>query len=474
MYELPRIISAKGRTIQIANLEATDIKTYLTAAVAATGTALTVADNAGFTNSDVSGYIDLLLIGELGSEKTEITSVNAAVVAGTSITSTATVYAHPINCPVRKVLFNQWKIYGNATATTVGGTLIDTVNMQVDSEYTEYVNNGTEYAYYYVLAYDSVNASDSDVYSDFLAADTVYASGTVGGLMRLALKGAKQEFNSTITYDFLLDEINECLRFISGKLKHWSSLQNFDYGLGLAARGTYSYTLPTDIEDKNTNKSILGVRVGSGENLIYKDKREWEHELNEVKLTTVRTQAIATDTTLAIDNSYDFSDSGSVDVYVSGTKYTLTYTGVTRSATAGVLTGIPATGTGSITVTIPADTKVWQSESEGIPTYYTVYDGSLYIWPLADGSYDNNNIWLDYYTQKTSVSSDEDTIEFPRYDAVKHWLIWKIRSQNNSSGQLDTNDGDFGMFNQILNDMIRREVSGQKFKQIPKVNKITY
>jgi hypothetical protein len=77
-----------------------------------------------------------------------------------------------------------------------------------------------------------------------------------------------------------------------------------------------------------------------------------------VKHTQVTTEAVATQTTLEIDNSYDFDDSGSVNLFISGTLYTITYTGVTRSATAGILTGIPASGDGSITVTIPVDTDI--------------------------------------------------------------------------------------------------------------------
>lgn len=77
-----------------------------------------------------------------------------------------------------------------------------------------------------------------------------------------------------------------------------------------------------------------------------------------VKKTQVRTQATAGATTLEIDNSYDFLDTGSVTVFLDGDLHEITYTGVTRSATAGVLTGIPAAGTGSITETIAVDTNV--------------------------------------------------------------------------------------------------------------------
>ena len=468
-YQTPRIIDVSGRTITIAHLELPQHPaTILTADVAAAGTALTVLDNAGFAQNQK------LLIGQLGKEQTELKVVNAAVSAGTSLTSTAVTFAHSIGSPLKRMLFDQWRLYGNSTNTTVGATLIATIDVQVDAPSTTYVNTGTEYTYYFVLAYDSVAGITSTDYSDGVINATSYTENSVGSLINASLDDAKAKMNEKITTAWFLRNINECLTFITGKLKRWSFLQHFDYSLGSSLRGSFQYTLPTDITDANSPKSILGVRVGTGSNLLYLDKTEWEVKLRDVSQTQVRTEASATDTTLDVDNSYDFNDTGSVSVYVSGTKYTLTYTGVTRSTTAGVLTGIPASGTGSISVTIPVDTNVWQGEDEGQPSYFRVDDGSLYIYPLPDGSNDYKNVTLDYYTKKTAVDSMSDTVEPPRYDAIKHWLTWKLRSQNNASGQLDMTDGDKVMFDTILTDMIRHEISGQKARKKRNINGIFY
>ena len=163
-----------------------------------------------------------------------------------------------------------------------------------------------------------------------------------------------------------------------------------------------------------------------------------------------------------------------MNVYVNGVVHSISYTDLAYSATAGALLGVPYSGTGSIPFTLAVDLDVWQNEEESEPTWFTVYDGSLYLWPLPNTDFDNKNVFLDYYTNRTEVDSDGDTIEFDRFDAVKHWLIWKLRSQNNSAGELNMNDGDFVMFNQILIDMVRREVSGQKHKMMPKYNRISY
>lgn len=466
-YPTPRILSVDGRIIKIAHLdEPSEVATSLLTAMAAAGTAATVIDTAGFSDTN------LCLIGEHSVDGTEVKAVNGAVSVGTSMTLTAITFAHPAGTPLRKILFNQWKVYGTDTTTFATTNLIETADMQFDAPYTTVINTGTEYDYYWVVAYDSLSGGTvTGGQSDYCPA-TGYTLDTVGSLIDSALESTKKEKSSIITDEWFIREINDCLRYISGKLKHWSFLQSFDYSLGSSVRGSYEYTMPTDIEDKNTNKSILDIRVGTDTGLTYLDKPEWEKELEDTVLTEVRTEAAAADTTLKIDNSYDFDDSGSVDVYISGTKYTITYTGVTRSTTAGILTGVPASGTGAITVTIPVDTNVWQGEAEGKPRFFAVWEGTLYIYPMPDASYDYKNVVLDYWTSRTLVNSAGDTIEPPRYDAVKHWLCFKLHGLDNASGKLDMNDGDWLMFNSILSDLIKKEISGQKFKWNRLINSI--
>jgi len=467
-YQIPRIINVSGRTIKIAHLDLPGQPlSYLASEVAAGGTALTVLDNAGFANTN------LILIGALGVEKTEIKKVNAAVSAGTALTSTAVTFGHSIGDEVRRILFNQWKVYGNSTNTTSGATLIATIDVEANAPHTTYINASTEYAYYFALPYDSENSVTGD-YSDGVARTTGYPSNSVGALIESALRSTKKKKTEEITDEWFIEEINDCSEYVASKLKRWSHLQSFDYVLNQTTLGSNAYALPSDIQEKNSIKSILGVRIGGELELTYKDKKDWNKTLRNALHTQVTTEGAIGATTLEIDNSYDFADSGSVDVYVSGTKYTITYTGVTRSATAGVLTGVPASGTGSITVTIPVDSHVWYDEEEGQPVYFDVYDGNLYIWPLVDTSYDKLNVYLDYYTIRTKVNSASDVVEPTRYLLYKHWLCWKLKALDNASGTLNLSDGDFLLFSQILTDSVGKEISGQRHRMKPRVNKITY
>jgi len=163
-----------------------------------------------------------------------------------------------------------------------------------------------------------------------------------------------------------------------------------------------------------------------------------------------------------------------VNIYTSNAVDAITYTTVTRSATAGVLNGVPASGAGSIGATHAVDTNVWQGEIEGQPRYFNVRSGRMRIWPLPDSTWINKNVLLDYNEEVTAVDSEADTIDAERYDAVKEWLLWKGKSYWVNGGKDDLDDANFKMFNDILKSAIRTNISGQKFKMTPKINQINY
>jgi hypothetical protein len=309
------------------------------------------------------------------------------------------------------------------------------------------------------------------LYSDPLIY-TNWARGVVGYMIERSLKDLSLELSEKITLTDCYEWLNEGMREIKGKLKRWAEHYAYNYVAGQAQRGINVVTLPSDIYDSESNKSIIGVRIGTGLKLSYLDPVLFDQQLSNVAVTQVTTQQTSGGTTLAIDNSYDFEDSGSVNVYISGTKYTITYTGVTRSSTAGVLTGIPASGTGSISVTIPVDTYVWQNESEGIPTNFTVRNGQLEFYPLVDASEDNTNIYMDYDKVCTSVDSEGDTIDFQRYDILQPYLRWRIKMKDRNNGNLDQKDGEWMTFKERLNDAIRTLPQNNVFRPKPRINKM--
>lgn len=301
---------------------------------------------------------------------------------------------------------------------------------------------------------------------------------TAGYAMDYALSKSKTSFTEEITRNYCYDEMNACLKYIQGKQVHWDEQNSANAILGQTTRGLHIFALSgltTEIYDNDTNKSIVALRVGPSVNLAYKDPEEWEQDvLGEVKYTKVTTAASAGATTLAINNSYDFSDTGTVNVYVSGTKDAITYTGVTRSATAGVLTGIPASGANAIGQTIAVDTYVWQGEDEGQPAYFTVRNQSVEIYPLPDGNYDNMNVTIDYFTICTEVDTDADEFDVSQTYPVKYWLTAKVRAMRNTKGVVPQDDPDIVMFRETLNDLVRTKRSAYKYPSGPRLNRISY
>lgn len=442
--------------------------TYVTSqATSGVGT-LTVKSIANFAVNQV------LLIGDLGGAGSEIIKTHATTApTGTTITLASNlVFTHPIYTKIQVLAYDQVEFSKAATITGVK-TVMATSNINAASLETIYQDSTATSGYYFYRFKNSISTTYSD-YSDPIPFDG-FDFDTVETAIRYALKRNKlSSYTEMIDFPFCIEEINNCLRYISGKLKRWSKLQNFDYVLGQTSRGINEFTLPTDIWETENNKSILNVRIGKNYNLKWLSKEDWDIYMYGVKKTQVRTEATAGATTLEIDNSYDFLDTGSVTVFLDGDLHEITYTGVTRSATAGVLTGIPATGTGSITETIAVGTNVWQGQREGFPAYYTVFGGKLYVWYLPDATSENLNVYMDYYTAPDTVDSEGDKLDAFRYEAVKYWLTASIRDQIKNDGRKDLKDGDYVWANQIISDYLRNEVGSHRKKNWPRPNGIIY
>jgi len=441
-------------------------KTYLTEDMAV-GTAVKVKSTKGFhaaTNQPI-------IIGSLGNETSEIVESETTTSPDTITLASTSIFAHKTGDPVYLIKYNQIEISHSATA---GGSksVLATVDIQPDKLIFIYDETAQTTGYYFARFKETVGGTFSD-YTDAIPYSG-WASNTVGYIMDKALKRNTTELSDILTKETIYSEINECMRLIQGKLIRWAQHSKLNAVIDQTSRGSFIYSLPTDIYDNDSNKSVIGVRIGDNQNLSYLDPVEFEERLGDLKYTQATTEATAGDTTFEIDNSYDFSDTGSVNVYISGTKYNITYTGITRSETAGVLTGVPASGTGAITVTIPVDTYVYQDEEEGEPDSFTIRNNQLEIYQKPDASYDNMNIYMDYWKVATEVNSDGDIIDIQRFDMILDYLTWKIKAIVKNDGELNLKDGYYLQFRERLSDTIRTSRSGLIFKMSPKINTIRY
>jgi len=390
------------------------------------------------------------------------------------------VRSHSAGTKIRVIAFNQFEL-SHATTATGSKTVLTVANGEPPSALgtgliaidptkpvQSYQDVEQTTGYYFARYKHSVDAVFGS-YNDALVYDG-WAKNTVGYMVNQSLRDVRTELSDNLTKDDCYAWINEGMEEIKNKQLRWPEHSDENYVLGQTSRGINTFTLPTDIYDNESDRSITGVRIGDGVNLTYLDPALFETNLSGVSTTQVRTEGAIGAITLEIDNSYDFADSGTFNVYISGTAYSITYTGVTRSATAGVLTGVPASGDGSITATIAVDTNIWQGESEGSPLYYTVRDGVLEIYPLPDSSYDNKNVYLDYDKIATEVNSEGDEIDFQRYGMVQSYLSWRMWCKAKNDGVLDLASGWHSKYKEKLNDTIRTLQSGKKTRWRPNIN----
>lgn len=443
-------------------------ETALSANVAAAASTITVDSIDGFAVDQI------LLIGELGKEGSEIVKTHASTApSGSTITlASALSKAHSARTKVYRIEFDAIEI-SHADTLTGAKSVLATPSIQADQLKQVYTDT-SETSGYYFARYKETVGNTFGSYTDGVPYGG-WADTQVGHLFVKSLREMNQELSSIVSTEDLFDWTNDGLRYVQGKLRNYPQYQKLDSIAGQTARGTFITTLPTDVYDKNTNRSIKNIRLGRrGVPLRQLDPGEFENQQAGMVYTQVRTEASATDTTLEIDNSYDYEDSGTVSVYISGTKYDITYTGVTRSATAGVLTGIPSSGDGSITVTIPVDTYVYQNDVEGTPTFATVRNGNIELYPLPDSDSANQNVYLDYFTEADAADSLGDTLDIARYDMMCDYLTWRIKMKKHNNSNLDMQDHWFIMFKEKLNDHIRTVIPLFKRKMAPNINRVRF
>jgi len=408
------------------------------------------------------------LIGELGSGNAEIIKMHASTSpSGTTLTfASACANNHDSNEPVYFLAFNQWRFSNSATTTGAKSeTGLGAKDIDPTSLWTLAGDATNTSGYAFAQPYNSDGASypfGSGVYSapapydnaEFNTAEYII-NEAVSDLPGVEIKGE-------LTYDKCIDWANECLRDIRKHKKKISWANSFNYIMGQMSAGVYRFSLPTDIYDKYSRRAIEGVRLGGEIDLNYVDPNYFFNVLmKDVHVTQVKTAASAGDTTLEVDNSYDFKDDSGGTIMVNGND--ITYTGITRSATTGIFTGIPASGTGAITESISVDDWVWQGHTESKPFCYTLFNGYLYIWYLPDSTWQIANLYIDYFKTITAIDSLDDAVDYIQFDMLKNYLIWRIKAFIKNAGTLDLQDTNYLLYREQLGNHISKDGRLNKF-----------
>ena len=396
----------------------------------------------------------ILLIGEPGSEGSEIINTSASVApSGNTVTLASNLTKdHPSDVSVYVILFDQVEFSYSAT---IGGanSVLAISNVDPEQEETMYTDSTHSNGYYYTRFKNSIFGTFGD-YSDPIPFDGVN-SNTVSFAFTTAMDELYAKYSKKLTYELLLGWTNQMLRLVRGKLKKWGEYETFNYDMADLVQGVQKYAIPTDVYNQNGISSFMNVRIGNDLPLIGIDNSEYIIATENVTYTEVTTQPTIGDTTLTLDDTNDLDDSGTVSIFVSGTKYDVTYTTNTRST--NTLSGIPASGDGSITYAFPIDSPTWQNISQSTPQYFSVQNGYMYLWPMISSDFAGHNLIVDYQSDITEVNSDGDVIYGPRFDMLIQFLKWKIKGVIKGDGNEDLKDPSYLQFREILSDATRND-----------------
>jgi hypothetical protein len=437
----PSVLDVIGSTLKIAHPDISSYtRTYLANTIAAAATAMTVTDNDNFVDNDY------FIVGEVGDEKTEEDDVNGVVTRGTALTVTNTLkFAHELDAPVTRIFERQIKIYGSATAVSSGGTLIATIDITWGKLFTEYAVTGTQYAYYYCTFYDGTTEGAT---GDYIAAGGA-AAKSVWKLADQALEmtGAKIGPKDQIGIAYLVKAADECQREIQqyveadGIKKDWGFESVFDEGIEVkVGENRYATSgLTNTPKYSDTAQAILDIYIGRKGPVRYVAIDQFDKLMQNKKRTQLNGASSVGGTSITVDDTSEFSTTGSL---THGTN-TLTYTGKTDTT----FTGIPASSTGSITVIGPDNLAIWQGVTNGLPGFYTIYDGNILFDLPISSTYDDYRLRVRMLKQLTALTAVSDETEVTFHNVFPYYIAYKIelRRKNFDAAQSFKNEWELRM-----------------------------
>jgi hypothetical protein len=417
----PKILLRYGRQNQPVRVPTQDMLIDPPAQTFLTTDALTATASIEVGNILNFAINQILLIGELGNQNTEIIKTHGSTApSGSSITLANNLrFTHTAGTPVTVMSYDQVEISNAATvagAKTVLGSVITIAGNQLNTEYNDVAASA---GYYFARWKNSITSSFS-AYSDPspITAYTIYsARSIIDGALGLINQTQSEVFSD----EFAFQMIDMCQMEVLREFKRWSFMQAFDTIIGETSTGQWKIALPDDCDDQNTTKSVYTFRIGKEQEMIWVDKEEFNALIQGIAYSDLTTPIIVGSTSIVLVDTSDFTDSGSILIGEN----TYTYSANDRST--GTLTMSASTTTNDA-----GQTAFQQAGGAGLPTYYTVHSGYLWHWPMTSGVYDNRNYYLDYYKKQLQITKDSDEVVVPDASLLHYYLAAKflIRQAN--------------------------------------------
>jgi len=408
-----------------------------------------------------------LLLEDISYEKAEIVKTSSATgPSGSTITlNSGLLFTHPQDTKVTIIDWDRIDIQWSATASGAKSTIM-AYPIYIQPQLVETIYNDTTKTtgYYFVRFNETV----ANTYSDW--SDPIpyagFGANTVAMIKKRAIDSINERIDpNLVTHDFLNESLWEARREYHSSPGKRPFRKHYNYAMGSVSTGMYRIEAPSDLENPYTGENIFGMRIGTEDNMMWFDKKDWDAAFRGVSHTVLTTAYTVGDKDLYCDNVRDFESSGSVDIENDSSAYSAIGVsgGTMRISTAG--SANHATGK-----------DVWQGVSYSLPNRFTVWGepvanetvGSIYIYfscPI-ETSYVNQNIWIDYYSGLPEYDSDADELDEPQYDMFTNYLAFKIKQRKNK-GLNQLTDTDFLLWTQKKKAALDNEYLGTEIRIFP-------
>lgn len=406
-------------------------QTSLSANAAASATTFTVLHYNGLADND------FLLLGNWGELTAEIVQIKGT--PNTTVTLEAgMVYDHYADTPVTVIPYNQVEFYrattltGSKTALGGAGSKINIIPSRFDTFYADNTNS-TGYVFFRFYCSEATRADYSE-YSDGVSYEGTDYNSVENVLAEACSIAGVKVGDTNAEEDQLIRDINEAQAQITSK-HNWSFELVSNETSITSAQDTTKYALSGltyALKYPDSKQGIFNIKFASHP-LDYIDFNEYEKLFEDTAQSGATSGAAIGATTLTLDDSYEFAEDGTV---YSGAN-TITYTANAQST--GVLSGIPASGTGSITATITAGDQVWQGIQAGEPTKYSVFNGYIYVDVPIDSDNAGKKIKVKYLKKLSRLTNFASNVEIPFFEALSHYVAYKIlrRKKDNDNATIE-------------------------------------
>lgn len=249
-------------------------KSYTTAQVNASALYSLVENNDDFSSGD------LVLFGKYGQEKSEIVTLTGITSSNRIDHSTGPVFDHPARTPVSQVRYNQAEI---SRATSEGGayTVVTTINLNVDEEYTLYDDTGGTTSSWYKIRYKHSGTSAYSEYSDEVQG-TGYAEDSLRSMVDDVLEQFGDPEAKEVSRNQIKSQLNAAVRRLVMQMIRFYP----DYGGAYSTQlldSTNSYAYPSyfiSFKKVQIGESLTSVFI----NGVIRLRREAKHGGNTASL----------------------------------------------------------------------------------------------------------------------------------------------------------------------------------------------